>query len=184
MIDEHDTMAAKHTRKQQKLASNDGSLDTKRQQLQAAQADLSDAQTFLRTLLDMCSAKAKQYNSRLELRRKEEVALAEAISILNTDSAFATFGWGRLTPVYRGEQSKPVLHWKTLLPLLLLFGLFSFSKLSCANRKRDSRSEKGDGTIRLWCHRPAELLHLRILRHFVASHQAVRCFHVFQLQSF
>merc|ERR1719464_2162660 len=88
----YNAMGAKLTRKQQKLASNDGSLDTKRQQLQAAQADLSDAQSFLRTLLDMCSAKTTQYNSRLELRSKEETALAEAISILNSDSAFATFG--------------------------------------------------------------------------------------------
>merc|ERR1719210_1149516 len=92
MTDEHNTMGDKLTRKQQKLASNDGNLDTKRQQLQAAKADLSDAQTFLSTLLDTRSAKTTQYNSRLELRRKEEVALAEAISILNSDAAFEKFG--------------------------------------------------------------------------------------------
>merc|ERR1719210_3292780 len=57
MLGNHNTMGSKLTRKQQKLSSNDQSLDTKRQQLQAAQADKSGAQSFLGTLLDMCSAK-------------------------------------------------------------------------------------------------------------------------------
>merc|ERR1719499_968604 len=47
----------------------------------------------------MCSAKKKQYAERVALRRKEETAIAEAISILNSDEAFATFGTVNATRV-------------------------------------------------------------------------------------
>lgn len=40
----------------------------------------------------MCAEKAKGYENRKLLRANEEAAIAEAISILNNDAAFATFG--------------------------------------------------------------------------------------------
>jgi len=67
-------------------------LATKRSSLTTAQSDLTAAQSFLSSLLDMCSAKKKQYDDRVALRSKEAVAIAEAISILNSDAAFASFG--------------------------------------------------------------------------------------------
>merc|ERR1712066_457526 len=81
-----------HKTKQEKLSSNDGELATKTTQLAAAEKKLAEDQEFLAQLLDMCSAKAKQYEERTLLRTNEETAIAEAISILNSDAAFATFG--------------------------------------------------------------------------------------------
>merc|ERR1719355_528019 len=43
-------------------------------------------------LLPLCDEKAKGYANRKVLRANEEAAIAEAISILNSDDAFATFG--------------------------------------------------------------------------------------------
>jgi len=40
----------------------------------------------------MCAAKAKEYDARVLARTNEQAAIAQAISILNSDSAFATFG--------------------------------------------------------------------------------------------
>ena len=40
----------------------------------------------------MCEEKAKGYANRKLLRANEEAAIAEAISILNSDEAFETFG--------------------------------------------------------------------------------------------
>merc|ERR1712242_571394 len=77
---------------QEKLSANDGELATKTTQLAAAEKKLAEDQEFLSQLLEMCSAKAKQYEERTLLRTNEETAIAEAISILNSDAAFATFG--------------------------------------------------------------------------------------------
>lgn len=85
-------MSDESREKQRTLAGNDGDLASKRLQLGTAQEDLSSAEVFLSTLLQECSAKKKQYNNRVDLRKKEEVALTEAIAILNSDSAFGTFG--------------------------------------------------------------------------------------------
>jgi len=87
-----DDWRARQTQAKGELASNDNELSSSRTQHQMAVDDLDNAQTFLASLLDMCSAKTKQYNERVALRRKEETAIAEAISILNSDEAFATFG--------------------------------------------------------------------------------------------
>jgi len=45
----------------------------------------------LEKLLPMCEEKAKGYENRKMLRANEEAAIAEAVSILNSDEAFATF---------------------------------------------------------------------------------------------
>lgn len=90
--DEHKDMLASNKAKQDKLSTNDGDLATFRDQLKTAQKDLADDQQFLRELVDMCNAKAKQYEERTLLRSNEETAIAEAISILNSDAAFASFG--------------------------------------------------------------------------------------------
>lgn len=80
------------TSKGEELSGNDSTLSTQRQLLETAQGTLSDAQTFLSDLITMCDAKAKDYAERTLLRTNEETAIAEAISILNSDAAFATFG--------------------------------------------------------------------------------------------
>merc|ERR1719310_2075597 len=56
------------------------------------ESELAADQEFLATLTDRCSAKAKEFEKRNQLRAGEEAAIAEAISILNSDAAFASFG--------------------------------------------------------------------------------------------
>jgi len=92
MLAAYREMDASHTEKQGKLSGNDQDLSIKKGQLADARDALEDAETFLAQLQDMCAAKAKEYKNRVLLRDNEEAALSEAISILNSDAAFATFG--------------------------------------------------------------------------------------------
>jgi len=85
-------MDASYNQKQGQLSANDGDLSGKRTQLEDAEKAKEDAEAFLASLLDMCAAKSKQYDQRVGLRTQEQAALSEAISILNSDDAFATFG--------------------------------------------------------------------------------------------
>jgi hypothetical protein len=89
---EHDDMTASYTQKQETLGSNDESLTSKKTQLDAEKQTLADAQEFLAKLTTQCSDKAKEYDERNVLRAQEAAAIAEAISILNSDSAFESFG--------------------------------------------------------------------------------------------
>merc|ERR1719482_2133219 len=96
-MDEEDTneynqMDSTSTKKQKELGGNDEELAAKRDQLAIAKKQKADAEAFLEALIPMCEEKAKQYEKRKILRANEETAIAEAISILNSDAAFATFG--------------------------------------------------------------------------------------------
>jgi len=86
------TLGGDETELQTKLSDNDGALATKRGQLTVAKDSKAAAEVYLAQLLAEYERKTSQYNQRVELRTKEEAALAEAISILNSDAAFATFG--------------------------------------------------------------------------------------------
>jgi len=92
MLDAHAILVESQTKKTSLIAGNDASLVSKRGSLNDAQEDLAGAQSFISSLSDMCAAKKKQYDERVALRSQEEMAIAEAISILNSDAAFATFG--------------------------------------------------------------------------------------------
>lgn len=88
----HGEMKSLFEGKQENLSNNDSELSTKTSELEAAQGTLAEDQTFLEQLLDMCKAKSKQYEERTLLRTNEEAAIAQAVAILNSDAAFATFG--------------------------------------------------------------------------------------------
>ena len=92
MTKSYNEMKDSHTLKQGKLGSNDGELSTKKTQLATALDAKADAEEFLAQLTDMCTKKAEEYQQRVSLRTNEEAAIAEAVSILNSDAAFATFG--------------------------------------------------------------------------------------------
>jgi len=77
---------------QDNLGSNDNELSSKRGQLKTAEKEKANDEEFLDKLRPMCKTKAESYAERKELRAQEEAAIAEAISILNSDSAFAAFG--------------------------------------------------------------------------------------------
>merc|ERR1712226_931561 len=89
---EYGVMKKSKLSKKGELVGNDDSLGTARKTLDVAQSDLTDAEDFLESLEAMCSSKEKEYDQRVLLRANEEAALAEAISILNSDAAFEAFG--------------------------------------------------------------------------------------------
>merc|ERR1719221_1384640 len=85
-------MGASYEEKQKQLGGNDDLLASLKEQLVISKKQKSSDEEFLETLLPMCEKKAKGYANRKILRANEEAAIAEAISILNSDDAFATFG--------------------------------------------------------------------------------------------
>jgi len=88
----HGEMKDSYQEKQKALGGNDGGLSTKRKQLSEAEKQLAADEDFLSKLVPMCKDKAEAYANRKVLRANEEAAIAEAISILNSDDAFAAFG--------------------------------------------------------------------------------------------
>merc|ERR1719204_1120878 len=70
---------------------------TRKKKLDSAKKALAAAEEFLEKLLEMCSAKSKEYDERTMMRASEQAAIAEAIAILNSDAAFATFGTVKAT---------------------------------------------------------------------------------------
>merc|ERR1719353_99803 len=76
---------------QESLGDNDEELSSTRKQLAEAVKSKAEDEEFLEKLLPMCKAKTDDYNHRKMMRANEEVAVAEAISILNSDAAFSTF---------------------------------------------------------------------------------------------
>merc|ERR1719375_833046 len=61
-------------------------------EMNTAQQRLADDQEFLASLTDRCAKKKAEFEKRNMLRSQEEAAIAEAIAVLNSDAAFATFG--------------------------------------------------------------------------------------------
>jgi len=88
----YDEMSDSYDEKQKQLGGNDGGLASKKKQLSEAKKLKKSDEEFLEELLPLCETKAKGYENRKLLRANEEAAIAEAISILNSDDAFATFG--------------------------------------------------------------------------------------------
>merc|ERR1719456_1785409 len=74
------------------MGANDDELSTKKEQLAVAKDNLANDEAFLEKLLRICSEKTKDYEQRKAMRANEDAAIAEAISILNSDAAFASFG--------------------------------------------------------------------------------------------
>merc|ERR1719263_1106779 len=87
----YDEMSDSYDEKQKQLGGNDGGLASKKKQLSEAKKLKKSDEEFLEELLPLCETKAKGYENRKLLRANEEAAIAEAISILNSDDAFATF---------------------------------------------------------------------------------------------
>lgn len=89
---EFDTMKGSYDDKQQTLSSNDNTLSEKKNSLAQAVQQKADDEDFLAKLGATCAEKAKENEERNMLRTNEEAAIAEAIAILDSDSAFESFG--------------------------------------------------------------------------------------------
>jgi len=74
------------------LGENDESLGSKRVSKTEAETSKADDESFLAKLVDMCATKKTQFEDRKMVRANEEAAVAEAVSILNSDEAFETMG--------------------------------------------------------------------------------------------
>jgi len=78
--------------KQEILSSNDDALATAKESLETASTTKTEDEAFLGALTEMCTLKQKEYEDRKMTRMNEEAAVAQAISILNTDAAIDSFG--------------------------------------------------------------------------------------------
>merc|ERR1719326_2402987 len=85
-------MKGEYEEKQGSLGTNDDDLAAKKTQKADAESTKADDEEFLAKLIAMCDEKTKDYEDRKLMRANEEAAIAEAISILDSDSAFAAFG--------------------------------------------------------------------------------------------
>merc|ERR1719375_226412 len=74
------------------MGRSDGELSTKRTQKTDAETSLANDEEFLGKLTKLCADKTAEYEDRKMMRANEEAAIAEGISILNSDSAFETAG--------------------------------------------------------------------------------------------
>jgi len=90
--DAHAKMKSSFEDKQKELGDNDGELSSKKKALSEAEKQKASDEEFLGKLLPMCEEKAKGFGNRNLLRASEEAAIAEAISILDSDAAFENFG--------------------------------------------------------------------------------------------
>jgi len=88
----YDEMSGSYDAKQESLGGNDDDLSAKKTQLAEDKSQKASDEEFLAKLLVMCSDKTKEYNERKLLRSNEDAAVAEAVSILDSDEAFAAFG--------------------------------------------------------------------------------------------
>jgi len=88
----HSEMSDSYDAKQEHLGGNDDDLAAKKTQLAEDKAQKASDEEFLAKLLVMCEDKTKEYNERKLLRSNEDAAVAEAVSILDSDEAFAAFG--------------------------------------------------------------------------------------------
>lgn len=90
--DEFDTQKAQSEANDKVLGENDESLGSKRVSKTEAETSKADDESFLAKLVDMCTVKKAQFEDRKSVRANEAAAVAEAVSILNSDEAFETMG--------------------------------------------------------------------------------------------
>merc|ERR1719345_511442 len=95
--DEFDKQKTLKEEQDKVLGSNDESLGTKRVSKKEAETTLASDEDFLGKLVRNCADKTKAFEDRKMVRANEEAAVAEAVSILNSDEAFETMGAGKAT---------------------------------------------------------------------------------------
>merc|ERR1719321_2594677 len=89
---EYEEMSELFEAKKKEIGDNAAQISTISSEVETMEAELAADQEFLATLTDRCAAKKAEFEKRNMLRAGEEAAIAEAISILNSDAAFESFG--------------------------------------------------------------------------------------------
>jgi len=87
------------------LSANDESLSTKKTQKSDAETSMANDQEFLAKLVNICTAKTNEYEDRKMMRANEDAAIAQAVSILNSDAAFENAA-GSLAFLQLGRRAK------------------------------------------------------------------------------
>eukprot|EP00929_Paragymnodinium_shiwhaense_P027059 TRINITY_DN1596_c0_g1_i5.p1 TRINITY_DN1596_c0_g1~~TRINITY_DN1596_c0_g1_i5.p1 ORF type:complete len:780 (+),score=277.93 TRINITY_DN1596_c0_g1_i5:84-2342(+) len=90
--DEYNEMSELYDEKQGGLGGNDDELAARRDLLAEDEEQKATKEKFLEELAPICEARKKEYEQRTALRANEDASIAEALAILNSDAAFATFG--------------------------------------------------------------------------------------------
>merc|ERR1719299_354806 len=123
---EYEEMSELFEAKKKEIGDNAAQISTISSEVETMEAELAADQEFLATLTERCTAKAKEFEKRNTLRAGEEAAIAEAISILNSDAAFESFGkvdatsTGATGFIQLSEtMSEPALRKKAAMELIL-----------------------------------------------------------------
>jgi len=89
--EEHGLMDTQKTEKETLLGENDTALETARDAKQEAEEVVAAATSYLADMRDSCKYQTAIFEDKKKTRAAEEVAITQAISILSSDDAFATF---------------------------------------------------------------------------------------------
>merc|ERR1719463_218490 len=92
MSEEYDDMSDLFEKRKKEIGETAELVSKTTSEMNTAQQRLADDQEFLASLTDRCAKKKAEFEKRNMLRSQEEAAIAEAIAVLNSDAAFATFG--------------------------------------------------------------------------------------------
>merc|ERR1719502_2328582 len=92
MEQEYDDMSSLFEKRKKEVGESCELVSRTTSEMNTAKERLSDDTDFLASLTSRCTKKKAEYEKRNMLRSQEEAAIAEAIAILNSDEAFATFG--------------------------------------------------------------------------------------------
>eukprot|EP00929_Paragymnodinium_shiwhaense_P117644 TRINITY_DN884_c0_g5_i1.p1 TRINITY_DN884_c0_g5~~TRINITY_DN884_c0_g5_i1.p1 ORF type:complete len:750 (-),score=337.56 TRINITY_DN884_c0_g5_i1:112-2361(-) len=90
--EEYEKMSDLYDEKQGVLGTNDDDLAARQELLAEDEEQKSIKEQFLSELEPLCEERKKEYEQRVALRANEDAAISEAVAILNSDAAFATFG--------------------------------------------------------------------------------------------
>jgi hypothetical protein len=82
---EFEEMKKAHGSKKKTIGDNAETISTKDSELATVTDELATDQEFLGSLTTRCAEKKKEFEHRTMLRANEEAAIAQAISILNSD---------------------------------------------------------------------------------------------------
>merc|ERR1719326_878836 len=92
MTEEYDDMSSLLEKRKEEIGEASELVSRTSSEMTTAQERLSDDQEFLASLTNRGAQQKAEYEKRNMLRSQEEAAIAEAIAVLNSDEAFATFG--------------------------------------------------------------------------------------------
>merc|ERR1719353_1375891 len=92
MEEEYDDMSALFEKRKKEVGEASELVSRTSSEMNTAKERLADDTEFLESLTTRCAKKKAEYEKRNMLRSQEEAAIAEAIAVLNSDEAFATFG--------------------------------------------------------------------------------------------